>query len=50
MSNMYQTTILPPESVRLALVQQYIQMFQNIPDDRVLARIEEVVKYIYQSK
>lgn len=46
----YQTTTLPPESVRFALVQQYIQVFENIPDGRVLDRIEEVVKYIYQSK
>ena len=50
MSNMYQTTTLTSESVRFALVQQYIQMFQNIPDDRVLVRFEEIVKYIYQSK
>ena len=46
----WQTPVLLPESVRLALVQQYIQMFGDIPDDEELAQIEKVVKYIYQSK
>ena len=47
---MYQTTTLPPESVRLALVHQFMQIKGRTPNREELDNIEHLVKYIYQSK
>lgn len=47
---MWQTPVLLPESVRLALVQLFYQKHGRLPNNYDLSEIEEVVKYIYQSK
>lgn len=49
MSNMYQTTTLPPESVRFSLALAFFEKNGYLPETSDMAEMEEVVKYIYQS-
>lgn len=46
----WQTPVLMTEAVRLALVQQFMQISGRTPNGEELDNIEYLVKYIYQSK